>query len=80
MNVFLFGNPELYFETIQILFMSTSFYISVWLTVMVSASQNSYWKVISVLPAVVICCLFFSIVKTAGEYVCVCAVWECNVA
>lgn len=64
-NVFWLGNPELYFESVQILFMVIAFYAALWLTVMASLN-SSIWKFLSVLPAILICLFFFYIVKTAA--------------
>jgi hypothetical protein len=66
MNVFLFGQPELYFESVHLMFVLIAFYIALWLVVVVSESPTHLWKFISVLPAILICCFFFYIVKTAA--------------
>jgi hypothetical protein len=64
--VFWLGRPELYFESVQVLFMVIAFYAALWLTVMASSANSSVWKFLSVLPAILICCFFFYIVKTAA--------------
>jgi hypothetical protein len=64
--VFWLGKPELYFESVQVLFMVIAFYAALWLTVMASSANSSVWKFLSVLPAILICCFFFYIVKTAA--------------
>jgi Ca2+-binding EF-hand superfamily protein len=66
MDVFWCGKPELYFESVQILFMVIAFYAALWLTVMASTHISSVWKFLSILPAIMICCFFFYIVKTAA--------------
>lgn len=66
MDVFWCGRPALYFESVQILFMVIAFYAALWLTVMASSANSSVWKFLSVLPAILICCFFFYIVKTAA--------------
>jgi hypothetical protein len=66
MNVFLFGQPELYFESVHLMFVLIAFYVALWLVVVVSESPTHLWKFISVLPAMLICCFFFYIVKTAA--------------
>jgi hypothetical protein len=66
MDVFWCGKPELYFESVQILFMVIAFYAALWLTVMASSVNSSVWKFLSILPAILICCFFFYIVKTAA--------------
>lgn len=59
------GKPELYFESVQVLFMIISFYAALWLTVMASSS-SSVWRFLSILPAILILSFFFYIVKTAA--------------
>lgn len=65
-DVFWLGQPELYFESVQLLFMVISFYFALWFTVMVSAAPTNYWKALSIAPAIVILVFFFYIVKTAA--------------
>jgi hypothetical protein len=64
--VFWFGQPHLYFESIQLMFMVIAFYVALWLTVMVSAAPTNLWKFLSILPTLLICTFFFQIVKTAA--------------
>jgi hypothetical protein len=66
MNVFWLGQPVLYFESVQLLFLVVAFYIALWLVIMVSAAPSNAWKVLSIIPAVLVCCFFFYIVKTAA--------------
>jgi hypothetical protein len=65
-SVFWFGQPHLYFESIQLMFMVIAFYVALWLTVMVSAAPTNLWKFLSILPTLLICTFFFQIVKTAA--------------
>ena len=65
-DVFWFGKPELYFECVQLLFMVISFYLALWLTVMLSAAPSDAWKFLSILPILIVCVFFFYIVKTAA--------------
>jgi hypothetical protein len=65
-SVFWFGQPHLYFESIQLMFMVIAFYVALWLTVMVSAAPTQLWKFLSILPTLLICTFFFQIVKTAA--------------
>ena len=66
MNLFWFRQPALYFEAVELLLLAVSFYIALWLTVMLTAAPTGYWKVLSILPGLLICGLFFHIVKTAA--------------
>lgn len=69
-TIFLFKNPELYFQFIDLLMMSISCYLSFWICNYLTAldklpSDETFWKVAALAPGLISAALFSQIVETA---------------
>lgn len=65
-EVFLFGRPEIYFESVQLLIMLVALYLALWLVNYSSTHISGLWKFLSFLPALLSAVNYMFIVKSAA--------------
>ena len=69
-QIFLFGQPAIYFRTVSISIIGSALYLSLWITNYAPTSNNtlhsSSWLVLSLLPGVLSLFIYIYVFKCAG--------------
>ena len=65
-DLFLFGRPDLFFESVQLMILPTSLYFALWLVHFSATHVASVWKLFAFIPGILAVALLMYMVRTAA--------------